>query len=428
MGDLRQLKISRLGAQGDGIADSDSRPVFVAYTLAGESVVADIEGERGKLVGVIKEAASRVAPVCKHFGPAGSGNGPGSDEKTPVGCGGCALQHFALDAYRDWKHGTVGQALAMRGIDTQVEPMISVGLGARRRAVLTARRSGKSVAIGFHGAGTHDLVDLEMCPVLAPEMVAVLPGLRELIGPLIEDRAELRITVLKAANGLDIDISGSSTRALPTLRARLAERATKLSILRLSLDKEPLFQQAPPYIRCGTAEVVPAPGTFLQASAEAEAAMADLVLGALGKRAKRAADLFCGVGAFSFVLASRAKVVAMDSDAAALDALEEAKRRVQGLRGIEARRRDLYQEPLSRKELEPFDLVVFDPPRAGAKAQAEMLAKSKVPVVVAVSCNPSTLARDLRILLDGGYRLESVTPIDQFLFTAHVEVVSVLRR
>lgn len=423
MGDTTKLKIERLGAQGDGVSGTGSGTVFVPFALAGETVEAEVEGDRGRLIRVLEESALRAKPVCRHFGaPPISEGAPG------VGCGGCALQHFELTAYREWKSGLVSQALAARGIEVELAPMLSVGLGARRRAVLTARRLGKPVQIGFYVAGSHDLIDLEMCPVLAPEIVSVLPGLRKLIGPLIEDRAELRLSILRAENGLDVDIAGSAERGSAKLRAALAEQAGSLGIVRLSLDQDPLYQAAAPFIRCGAAEVVPPPAVFLQASGQAEAAMAELAAAAFGKRAKQAADLFCGVGAFTFALALKAKVLAMDSDAAAIEALEDAKRRTQGVRSIETRRRDLFHEPLSRKELQPFDLVVFDPPRSGAKAQAEMLAKSKVPTVVAVSCNPGTLARDLRILLDGGYRLESVTPVDQFLFTAHVEMVAVLRR
>ncbi|MBU2580745.1 MAG: methyltransferase domain-containing protein [Alphaproteobacteria bacterium] len=423
MGNSATLTIERLGALGDGVAETGDGAVFVPFALPGETVEAVVEGDRGRLIRVVDAAASRVAPLCKHFGPVAA-----AEKSAGVGCGGCALQHLGQAAYRAWKSALITQALAARGIQCDLAPMISVGLGDRRRAVLTARRSGKAVDIGFHVAGTHDLIDLEVCPVLSPGIVSLLPGLRKLIGPLIDDRAEMRLSVLHAENGLDVDIAGGAQRSSPKLRGSLAEQAASLGIVRLSLDGDPLYQVVRPFIRCGAAEVVPPPAGFLQASSQAEAAIAGIAVGALGRRAKQAADLFCGVGAFTFALASKVKVVAMDSDVAAIEALEDGNRRTQGVRGIETRRRDLFQEPLSRKELEPFDLVVFDPPRAGARAQAEMLAKSKVPTVVAVSCNPATLARDLGILVDGGYRLEAVTPVDQFLYTAHVEAVAVLRR
>jgi 23S rRNA (uracil1939-C5)-methyltransferase len=412
MPETRRLKIDRLGAQGDGIAEGDGGPVFVPFSLPGETVDAIVEGERGRLTGVVEPSAQRVDPVCHHFGR----------------CGGCALQHYESGAYRDWKRGLVQSALSMRGIATDLEPLVSAGLGSRRRAVLTARREGGVVRIGFHEAGSQALVDVQVCPVMASEIVDVLPGLRELVRPLVPSQSEARLHVLLADNGLDVDISGVNAKLSPKARAGLAEAAAALQLVRLSLDRDPLYQSGVPVVAAGLAKIVPPPGAFVQASAVAEAAIAEQAVAAFGKRARQAADLFCGVGAFSFALAAKAKVLAIDNERPAIEALEEAKRRTQGVRAIETRLRDLFQEPLSRKELEPFDLVLFDPPRAGAKDQASMLAKSKVPVVVAVSCNPATLARDLRIMIDGGYRLESVTPIDQFLFTHHVEVVAVLRR
>ncbi|MCH9808535.1 MAG: methyltransferase domain-containing protein [Alphaproteobacteria bacterium] len=417
MTEVTRLQIDRLGAQGDGVAeDSSAGRVFVPFALAGETIDACIEGERARIETIVRAADQRVEPVCGHFGR----------------CGGCALQHFEAEGYRSWKAELVSQALASRGIAAELERIISVGHGARRRATLTAKRAGRDVLIGFHEAGSNELVDIVECPVLAPQIVSVLAGVRDLIGPLINDRSEARVYILKADNGLDVDISttgaGLSGKLSAKGRAVMAGKAKDLGLVRLSLDGDPLYQSGAPEIRCGRASIVPPPGIFLQASGEAERAMAGLVAGAFGKRARMAADLFCGVGAFSFALAERAKVLAIDSDTAAIAALEDGRRRTQGLRGIETRVRDLFHEPLSRKELEPFDLVVFDPPRAGAKAQAEMLAKSKVQVVAAVSCSPATLARDLRILIDGGYRLESVTPIDQFLYSPHVETVAVLRR
>lgn len=412
MPELKRLRIDRLGAQGDGVVDGPDHPVFIPMSLEGELVEADVDGQRGRLVSVIEAVDDRIEPVCQHFGR----------------CGGCALQHFEGRAYRRWKSGLVAQALASRGIEAELSEMISVGHGARRRAVLTAKRIDRDVLIGFHEAASNALVDIKECAVLAPEIVAALPSLHDLIGPLLNDRAEARIYVLRADNGLDVDISGTAAKLSAKGKAVLAEKAAKLGLVRLSLDGDPFYQSAAPTITCGTAKVVPPPGIFLQASGEAERKMAELVVGAFGKKVRQAADLFCGVGAFSFALASRAKVFAIDNDASAIEALEGGRRRTQGIRGIETRVRDLFQEPLSRKELEPFDLVVFDPPRAGAKAQAEMLAKSKVATVVAVSCNPATLARDLRILIDAGFKLESVTPIDQFVYSPHVETVAVLRR
>ncbi|HZD24921.1 MAG TPA: RNA methyltransferase, partial [Alphaproteobacteria bacterium] len=186
-------------------------------------------------------------------------------------------------------------------------------------------------------------------------------------------------------------------------------------------------ERRPPLIELGGVPVTPPPGAFLQATAEGEAALVRLVSEACAG-AGRIADLYAGIGTFSFALARAAPVYAAEQDAAAVAALVAARNGAAGLKQIEAEMRDLVRRPLGPGELARFDAVVFDPPRAGAARQVEELARSKVPLVVAVSCNPATFARDSRTLADGGYRLERVTPVDQFLWSAHVELVATFRR
>ena len=242
---------------------------------------------------------------------------------------------------------------------------------------------------------------------------------------MLPREAEARIIVLAADNGLDVAVEDTPGRVGAEARAALREppprRVSCASASAASRSTRPACR------RCaGAAPREPPPGAFVQAVAEAEAAIAARVLGVLPKKAKRVADLFCGLGAFAFPLARRAEVLAVDGDGAAA-ALAAAVRRTQGVKRIETRVRDLFREPLGRTQLAGFDAVVLDPPRAGAAAQAARLAAAKVPIVVAVSCNPATLARDARLLVDGGYRLASVTPIDQFRYSAHVEAVAVFR-
>ncbi|MDX2257740.1 MAG: methyltransferase [Hyphomicrobiaceae bacterium] len=407
-----ELSIERLGAQGDGIARAGGGDVFVPFALAGELVRAVVEGERGRLVEVMRAAPERVTPVCRHF----------------TACGGCAVQHLALPAVAAWKRQTVVNALQSRGLDVEVGVPLSVGLGARRRVTLSARREGRGMVLGFFAAGTDELVGISECPVADGRIVAALPGLAELASMLPAGRDGLRLAVLAADSGLDVDVAGVAGKPDAVLGARLAGQAQRLGLARLSLDGDPLIQTAVPSVTMDGVAVAPPPGVFLQASAAAEDLMREAILAAVPKKAKRAADLYCGLGAFTFALARRLEVTAMDSDTRALEALEHAARRAPGRKAIATRRRDLMGEPLSRKELEGFDVVVFDPPRAGAREQAANLAKSAVPVVVAVSCNPATLARDLRLMVDGGYAVTSVRPIDQFVYSPHVEVVAVLER
>lgn len=405
------LQISRLAAQGDGAADHEGRPVFVPLTLAGETVTAVVEDERGRLVDVAKPSPDRIAPVCRHFGT----------------CGGCALQHMAAPAYLAWKREQVIEAFRARGIQEPVAAVVPCA-GTRRRAVLAARRSASGgVTLGFHKASSHDLINIEECPVLHPSILAALPALNVLVNLLLSRRSEVRITATWTDAGLDVALADVTAELTPKLRAEIAKATYAGRFARVSIAGDPIFESAAPYLRMGRAEVVPPPGSFLQAVAEAEAIMADKIVAALGK-AKRVADLFSGVGAFTFRIAEKARVFAADNDKAAILALLAATKKATGLKPIDARARDLFREPLSATELNDFDAVVFDPPRAGADAQTKMIAKSKLKTVVSVSCNPATLARDARTLIDGGYKIESITPVDQFHYSPHIEVVAVFRK
>ena len=411
MGDTVALDIARLGAQGDGVADTPSGPVFVPYVLPGERVQAELRGDRARLVAVLSPSLNRIAPVCRHF----------------THCGGCALQHVERGTYLAWKRESVAAAFAARGITAPVGHVVTVGLGARRRATFSARRTGRAIVLGFFEARGHEIVDLQECPVTASAIVRALPGLKRLVEPLVTQKFPVRLTVTLAANGLDVALEDVPGELAPEVRERVAREAAAAKLARVTIAGDTLYQSTVPAVRFGDANVVLPARAFLQAAPAAEAEMVRLVTGAVGT-AKRVADLFCGLGTFTFPLAKRAGVLAVDGDKQAIAALQSAAKRAPGLKPIETKVRDLFREPLSGKELEGFDAVIFDPPRAGAAAQAAALAASKVETVVAVSCNPATLARDARILIDVGFKLEAVTPIDQFLFSPHIEAVAVLRR
>lgn len=392
------------------MAEAEPGPIFVPFTLPGECVTADVDGGRARLVDIVTASAERVSPPCPHFGV----------------CGGCALQHMAAQPYRDWKRDQVAAAFAARGIEASVTETVACA-GPRRRAALSAIKSPHGVRLGFHRHASHDLVDLETCSVLDPVIVKALPRLRDIAAPLSSRRGEIRIVVTSTRHGLDVAFDGVTAALDMAVRAKLAALAQDGVIARVSVNGDPLLSGRPAVLEFGRTEVEPPPGAFVQAVAEMEAIMAALILEAAGK-SKSVADLFCGAGAFTFRIAERARVLAVDSSKVAIAALANAARFAKGVKPIEARARDLFREPLSATELRDFDCVVFDPPRAGAEAQARMLSKSKVKTIVAVSCHPATLARDARILIDGGYALEGVTPVDQFLYSAHIEAVAVFRR
>ena len=407
-----ELTISRLGAQGDGIADTADGPAFVPFTLGGERVVADVEKARGTLVDLLSRSRERIEPICRHFGV----------------CGGCALQHLERNAYLEWKRQRVVDALAMEGIDTPVEPVRAFGPHTRRRAAFAAMKSASGLAFGYRRAQSHDIVDLAECPLLLPRFEAALPALRAVVDALLAS-GEARITVTACDNGLDIDIEKKLGKLRPFTSAH-GKAVEAAGIIRLTAGGDPLFSIAAPRVSLAGVPVEPPPGAFLQASGEAETAMADMAMAALGKarKARKVADLFCGLGTFSFAMARRASVTAVENDRTLLLALDAALRRAQGLKPIRTLARDLMREPLSAAELNAYDAVLFDPPRAGALAQAGALARSRVPTVIAMSCNPASFARDAAVLIGGGYRLERVAPVDQFVFSAHVELVAILTR
>ncbi len=406
-----ELVIETLGSRGDGIFQGDEGPVYIPFTLPGERVLANVDGERGELVEILDASEERCEPVCRHYGT----------------CGGCSLQHLKSTAYLEWKREQVRQAFLSRGLDVPVEPVIPAQTGTRRRAVLAARRTRNSVLLGFSKRLTHKIVDMQECPVMRSRIVKVLPDLREMLGVLLTRKGEARVTILDTGNGLDVCIEGVREMSGPDLLMQMSEMSERLDLARLTIDGEVLATRRSPILKFGGVYAVPSPGAFVQASAEAEEVLISHVLSAC-KDASRVADLFSGSGTFALPLARHSEVMAVEMDEDALGAIKNAVRQAQGLKPVRTACRDLFREPLTVKELEEFDAVVFDPPRAGARAQAEELAQSTVAHVVAVSCNPATLARDIRILIDGGYRLSQVTPVDQFLFSEHIEAVAELER
>ena len=405
-----RLTIARLGAQGDGVAETERGPVFVPFALPGEEVAASIEHDRGALLWVTRPSPLRVEPACRHFGT----------------CGGCAIQHLDAAAYHAWKRDIVVSALKSRGIEAPVGDLVPCAPHTRRRATFTARRTERGMLLGYNKALSAEIVAVEECPILLPEIVAALDRIRQLAALICATPRPFRIAVTATASGLDIAASDSGKLSEEARRAA-SHFATVQGFARLSLDGEIIVEPRKPYVTFDGIPVAIPPGGFLQATEAAEQAMAGLV-GAHLVRAKKVADLFSGCGTFALRLARKSEVYAAEGDAAALAAFDRAYRHATGLKRVTGERRDLFRRPLGFKELDQFDGLVFDPPRAGAEDQAKQIARSGIPLVAAVSCNPATLARDLRILVDGGYKVTSVTPIDQFLWSPHVEAVALLEK
>ncbi|WP_311029447.1 class I SAM-dependent RNA methyltransferase [Mesorhizobium koreense] len=405
-----EFRIERLGAQGDGVVLTERGPVYIPFTLAGERVTASRNGDRADLLAVVEPSPLRVEPACRHFGE----------------CGGCALQHMEEGAYREWKRGRVVEALRSRGIETEVAPLVPCPPKERRRVTLSARRTEAGMLLGYNRALSHTIVDIEECPIARPEIVAALEPLRSLAKTICSTDKAFRLTVTVTGSGLDVAAHGSGKFAEKTRKAA-SDFTLRAGFARLSVDGEIVIEPRKPVVLFGDVPVSPPPGAFLQAVAGAEQTMADLVSVHLSK-VKRIADLFSGVGAFALRLAKGTEIHAVEADAASLSALDRGFRFGSGLKRVTTERRDLFVRPVTAKELNAFDGIVFDPPRAGAEAQSRQIAKSDVLLVAAISCNPATLARDLTILIEAGYTLQRVVPIDQFLWSPHVEAVALLTR
>jgi 23S rRNA (uracil1939-C5)-methyltransferase len=402
----KRLYIERLGHRGEGVARIGEKTVFVPYALAGETVRAEIEGDQARLIEIIDPSPDRVAPICPHY----------------TKCGGCAVQTLPPAASAGWKRDLVARALKNAGLSLEVGRLVDAHGAGRRRVTFHARMIKGKARVGFMAARSHEIVEIDACPLLAPQLAGALPVARDLAQALAGRGKPLDIVIAATLNGMDVDLRGAGPFETSETSFLIAV-AERHELARLSNHGRIVVLRRPPEIAIGAARVALPPGAFLQATQAGEDALAAHVMQA-AQGAKRAADLFCGAGAFALRLAQTAGVAAFDNDEESVAALLAAAASTSDLRKVEGGARDLFERPLSAAELIRFDAVVFDPPRAGAAAQAAEIAKSGVKTVVAVSCNAQSFARDAAILIAGGYEARRVTPVDQFRFSAHVEIVS----
>jgi 23S rRNA (uracil1939-C5)-methyltransferase len=408
---VERLLIDHVGHLGDGVALAEGRSLFVPYTLGGETVevtaAPGLHPDRRQLVLVEQASPERIEPFCQHFGI----------------CGGCAIQHWEAERYRAWKRDLVIATLAQAKINCEVSSLIDAHGKGRRRMTVQARKGSHDVLkVGFAAAHSHDVVPIDRCPILDPGLNGALDAAWALAEPLTGIGKPLDIQITATDSGLDVDVRGSGPLPSAAVTA-LSLVAAKHALARLTRHGELVLMRQAPGVTMGKARVILPPGSFLQATVAGEETLATLVAEHC-RRAKHLADLFCGVGPFALRLAEKSRVSAYDNDAGAITSLQKAVASTSGLKPVRAEARDLFRRPLVAEELRDFDAVVFDPPRQGAQAQAERLAASKVPLVIAVSCNAATFARDARILIEGGYKIEGVTPVDQFRHTPHVELVA----
>jgi len=405
---IAELSILALDAHGQGLAANGA---IVPGALPGERALVRLAGERGELVETLARSPERTKPICPWYGR----------------CGGCAAQHMSDGLYRQWKRGLVSEALKREGVAAEVRELVHAHGAGRRRASFHARfPHGQADEVGFMRARSHEIIAIDDCPLFSSEMTGAVAAARALSGDLRGLTKPLDIVVTATLDGLDIDLRGSG--ALERAEAqKLARTADALDLARVSNHGETVIERRPPRIAFGEALVKLPPGGFLQATEAGEALLAAFAERTLAD-SKRVADLFCGAGAFALRLARRSEVFAADADGAAVAALARAAATTPGLRKVTVETRDLFRRPLRTAELAAFDAALVDPPRAGALEQARALAASTLPLVVSISCNAASFARDARVLVDGGYEIAAVTPLDQFRFSPHVEIAAVFRR
>lgn len=408
-----EAAIGAMGAQGDGVALTGSAKVYIPFTLPGETVRAQIEGAKGKVIVIEQASPDRASPLCKHFGV----------------CGGCSLQHWREEPYAEWKLGLVKTALAREGLGASVEGLKTYPAASRRRATFTARKDGGTLRLGFNAAQSHDLVDLEECPILLPQLGSALPPLKAALAGALPNRGGAKVCLTSAENGLDCIVE--APRLAPERQAQVTETLLSAGVVRATWNGETVFFKEAPFVLAGGVKVMLPQGAFLQAVEDCERDIADFAGEALAEAKVEkgpVCDLFAGLGAFTFPCAKRSSVAAYEENPAATAALEEASKGAHGLKPVHATRRDLFRNPLGPMELKAFSAAIADPPREGAEAQSRALAASQIRAVVMLSCNPVTFARDAAILVAGGFSLARLAAFDQFRFSPHVEIAAAFVR
>ena len=412
-GEAAVLQIDHVGAQGDGIVLEPR--VYVPFGLPGETVSVMRHGDHAEIVEVQTPSPDRITAPCPHFGD----------------CGGCSMQHWRDEPYLAWKTGLVRALLAREGLEPEFLSPYAAKPGSRRRLALHARKGVGGAELGFKARRSWRLVAIKDCLVADPRLVAALPALRKLALPFLEHpKSAPTLHVTLTRTGLDVDVSGVEAKSgglSMDARIAAAQAAGEADMARVTMAGEIIYMARQPMISFDPATVALPAGSFLQADAQAEAFMAKEAVAALAG-SKGIADLFCGAGAFTFQLAQIAPVYAADSSAPAIKALSSALASAPGLKPVVAEARDLVRRPYLAMEMKKIDSVVFDPPRAGAEVQCGEIGRSNASRVVAVSCNPVSFVRDARILVDAGFKLKTVRPVDQFLWSPHIELVAIFER
>lgn len=420
MTDVLEVIISEIGVGGDGVSQGPDGQIFVPMALEGERVKIRLGkkgrfGYKSELLEIIDESPDRIKPTCQHFGS----------------CGGCQMQYMPDALYTEWMKESVAATLAHHGHEDTVvnEPIISPE-ASRRRVNLKVLKTAGGIVLGFNKRASHQLVSLKECPVTRSEITDIFKPLKKVLNDIFPPRKAGEVAITLTASGIDLLIDAPMEISLEQ-REALVDFANAHDIASLNWNDrgfmDPVIIRGEAVMNFAGAQVPLPPSSFIQATDEGEAALVNLVLKGV-EGCRRVADLFSGIGTFTFPLAKKAQVLAVEGFKPASDACQAGINRSTGFKQIINKHRDLYRRPMTAKELKGFDAVVFDPPRAGAKEQVDALKDSDIPTLVAVSCSPNSFGRDGRILKEGGYTLDSVTPVGQFRWTPHIELVGVYKK
>ena len=416
----QKINIDSLGGRGDGITDINGNTFYVPYTVPGDIVDVKVNGNKARLRHIHEKSEHRVDAVCKHF----------------TKCGGCKLQHVEGEFYKNWKTDLIKTALVNQGIDdVNVLPIQTSPLNSRRRTSLQAigRGDGKLV-LGYAEKSSHNLIDIEVCPILVSEIANFIKPLKAFLSKLLSKQQKITIQITKGDNGLDVIFKGKGEVDLD-LRMDLAEFAQKHDLARISWydtsAKRPYFEmlaeRRKPYVKFGGNKVFFPEGSFLQATMQGQEALVSAMLEGI-EGASRVVDLFSGCGTFSIAAAKTATVHAVENNNDMLSALKNSANMMTNIKQVTSELRDLFLRPLLPHELNKYDVAIIDPPRAGARHQMTEIINSDIKTLIMVSCNPITFARDVQGLTDAGFTMGAVRPVDQFLFSPHLEIISVFKR
>lgn len=413
-----------MGAGGDGVALIGEEKLFVPFGVTGDVLDVTLVDEKAKyktakINEIIEPSVHRAEPICQHFGV----------------CGGCRLQHINSEFYKKFQKKHVETTLQHRGFenleigDVKISPLRS-----RRRARFNAVKIKGKLTLGLSEKAQHKLFDLKECPVMKDEITELVPSLRRFLNKILKNQDKMAIQVTLCENGLDVVFESKGEPDLD-LRMEIASFAELNDIARISwfdngLKKpqyERLCERRKPFVRFGSRKVMTPPGSFLQATKEGEAALSRIALSFL-KNCENIVDIFAGCGTFGVAALSRLNVHAVEYSVEMTNALRDSANLLKGTKKLTTEIRDLYLRPLNEFELNEFDGAIIDPPRAGAKAQVEEVIRSSITKIVMISCNPATFARDARMLVDAGFKMGTVTPVDQFLYSPHLEIIACFER